>query len=72
VQKNDEEFNSLVDRMNSVIDLLRDEAEGQPKPSSKQIEKVCQSFYGYVAAPTHRFVLTDLRGAELLISSSLL
>jgi hypothetical protein len=48
VRKNDEEFNSLVDRINSVIDLLREEAEGRSKASSKQVEKVCQLFYEYV------------------------
>ena len=61
MQKNDEEFDSLADRINSLIDLLHDEAKGQSKASSKQIDEVCQSFYGYVPAPMKRFILTDPR-----------
>jgi hypothetical protein len=59
VQKNDEEFNSLVDRINSVIDLLRDETNGQSNASSKQVEQVCQLFYEYVPAPVKMFALTN-------------
>jgi hypothetical protein len=47
VRKNAEDFNSLVDRINAIIDLLRDEVRGKSKASSRQMEKVCQSFYGY-------------------------
>jgi hypothetical protein len=37
-----------VDRINSVIDLLRDEVKDRSKAPSKQVDKVCESFYGYV------------------------
>jgi hypothetical protein len=70
VRKNDTEFNSLVDRINSVIDLLH-EAKGLSEAPSKQIEKACQSFYGYLPALARILILTDSAdGAEILRSSS--
>jgi hypothetical protein len=57
VRKNDEECNNLVDRINSVIDLLRDETQGRSKVSSRQIEKLCQSFYEYVLGTVRTFTL---------------
>ena len=55
VRKNDEDFNSLVDRINAIIDLLREEVKGKSKASSQQVEKVCQSFYGYVLLRAHSY-----------------
>ena len=58
-----------MDRINAIIDLLRDEVKGKSKASSRQMEKVCQSFYRYV--PTHTrsssvspYVLTDSRDRD--------
>jgi hypothetical protein len=58
-----------VDRINSVIKLLRDEVKGRSKVSNKQIEEVCQLFYVYVPTPVKTLVM-DKPGAETLRSSS--
>jgi hypothetical protein len=58
-----------VDRINSVINLLRDEAKGRSKASNKQIEEVCQLFYVYVPAPVKTLVMAK-PGAETLSGSS--
>jgi hypothetical protein len=49
---NDEEFDRLVDRINAVVELLREELKEKSEASSRQMEKVCQSFHEYVPAPT--------------------
>jgi hypothetical protein len=45
---------------------LRDEVKGKSKASSRQMEKVCQSFYGYVPAPTmmYEYALTNSRSRD--------
>jgi hypothetical protein len=58
-----------VDRINSVINLLRDEAKGQSKASNRKIEEVCQLFYVYVPAPVKMLIKVKL-GPEILRSSS--
>jgi hypothetical protein len=37
-----------VNRINAVIDLLRDEVKGKSKASRKEVNKMCQSFHEYV------------------------
>jgi hypothetical protein len=69
VRKNDEELNSLVGRINSVVDYLQDEVKGKSKASRKQVDKVCESFYGYVQSSSPPlggvWQMTDWRDSDL-------